>query len=269
MTARANWMRSVTIVLLAVLLTSGNGYSLGPDVLAFLASEQQSGDLNGDGDDADWVVHVLDGKTGAAVNLRLAAAVVCRSTLTPPFTACGAVEPTAGKTAIAFVVGEGAQGADLNGDDDVNDGVLYVYEEKSGVVVPTRLAVALAVGRDVSSFTFPVPPVVADKLVVVLAGEPENGHVDLNGDGDAFDAVVEAVDLKSLQLINIGLAAATIVGPFGARNPMPPELNGNTVTVAVGEAEQGGRDLNGDGDADDQIRVALHGQIDRFTPEQP
>ena len=44
----------------------------------------------------------------------------------------------------------------------------------------------------------------------------------------------------------------------GSRNPIPPAVNGQKVLLTAGESEQGGEDLNGDGDAADQVTYTLH-----------
>jgi hypothetical protein len=226
---------------------------------AFTVNEATAGDLNGDGDAIDAVVHVADRRSDVSLNLGLAASTVCRTTMVPPFVDCQPVEPVVARTVAAFLVDEAAQGSlDLNGDGDAQDAVLYVYDGQSRQLITTGLAVSNGVGRDVSSFTFPIAPVVTEKLVVFLVSEAESGGVDLNGDTDTVDAVFHLVDLKTAAMVNLAKAAATIPGPFGSRNPVPPSVNGQQVTLTVGESDQGGVDLNGDGDADDHVTFVLH-----------
>ena len=100
---------------------------------------------------------------------------------------------------------------------------------------------AHGVGRDVSSFTFPIAQVVTEKLVVFLVSEAESGGVDLNGDTDTVDAVFHLVDLKTAAMVNLAKAAATIPGPFGSRNPVPPSVNGQRVTLTSGRANRAAR----------------------------
>jgi hypothetical protein len=49
-----------------------------------------------------------------------------------------------------------------------------------------------------------------------------------------------------------------VPGPFGSRNPIAPVASGQKVTILVGELEQGGSDLNGDGDAGDHVSIVIH-----------
>src|SRR5262245_38399588 len=110
-------------------------------VAAFLVTESTAGDLNGDGDAAAVVVHVLDARTGEIFNLGLAVPVVCDVAFPPGF--CSPVQPVAGDTIVAFLVSEGAQGAtDFNRDGDAIDDVLFVYDARRREVRSTGLAVA-------------------------------------------------------------------------------------------------------------------------------
>ena len=84
--------------------------AVGAGLPAFLVNESQAGDLNADGDAVDAVLHVLDTKERMAVNLGLAAASICRAIVGPPFTTCDPVSPVIGRTVVAFLVGELAQG---------------------------------------------------------------------------------------------------------------------------------------------------------------
>ena len=178
--------------------------------------------------------------------------------LGPPFVICTPVLPVVGRAIVAFLVGESAQGGiDLNGDGDASDDVLHVYDAADGAIINTRLAVAHGLGRDVSSYTYPVMPVVVGDGIALLVGEGEQGGTDLNRDGDAEDDVLHVIESRTHEILNLELAAATVLGPFGARNPIGPQLDGEHVTFVAGEDEQGGVDLNGDGDADDQVTYRL------------
>jgi hypothetical protein len=231
----------------------------------FPVDETEAGDLNGDGDAADAVLHVFDAKQRVTLNLGLAAASVCRTVLGPPFVICTPVSPVIGRSIVALLVGELAQSeTDLNGDGDAGDDVLHVYSVATGAIINTRLAVARDVGRDVSSYIFPVMPVVAGDGIALLVGEVEQGGTDLNLDGDAVDDVLHVIEPTSHQILNLELAAATVLGPFGVRNAIWPQLDRHHVAFVAGEAEQGGIDLNGDGDADDEVTYELKMQSGRL-----
>ena len=236
-------------------------------VPAFVVSEAEAGDLNGDGDALDSVLHVFDAKRRTTFNLGIAASTVCRSAQGPPFVVCTPVPPVAGKTIVAFLAGESAQGGtDLNADGDAVDDVLYIYDAGTGATTNTRLAVGHGVGRDLSSYTFPLIPVVAGDGVAVLVGEGEQGGTDLNFDADAADDVLHLIDARARQTLNLELAAATIPGPFGAQNPIPLQVDGPHVTFVAGESEQGGVDLNEDGDTADQVSYRLKAQNGKLRP---
>jgi hypothetical protein len=263
--ARSNASCFALLVTIALICsTPGSTGAAGQDeavraaLPAFLVNESEAGDLNGDGDSTDSVLHVFVAKQRLTINLRLAAASVCRTILGPPFFICTPVSPVAGHTIIAFLVGESAQGnTDLNGDGDASDDVLHVYNAMTGASINTRLAVAHGLGRDVSSYTYPVMPVIAGHGIALLVGEAEQGETDLNLDGDTDDDVLHIVEPRAHEIVNLELAAATIQGPFGARNPIALQLDGQDVTFVAGEVEQGGVDLNGDGDSDDQVTYLL------------
>jgi hypothetical protein len=74
-----------------------------------------------------------------------------------------------------------------------------------------------------------------------------------------FDAVLFILKPPLQRSINLGLAAATVFGPFGSRNPAYfPELDGHILTVQVGELDQGEVDLNGNGVIFDHVPFAVH-----------
>ena len=66
-------------------------------------------------------------------------------------------------------------------------------------------------------------------------------------------------NLPSYRVVIIRLAAASVFGPFGSRNPLfEPTLDRRTLTVAVGEDEQGEVDLNGNGILFEDVPFAVH-----------
>src|SRR5206468_1841399 len=79
---------------------------------------------------------------------------------------------------------------------------------------------------------------------------PEQGH-DLNGDGDTDDSVLHVANVGTLQVYNLGLAVDSGLAADDSRPPVV--IEGNTLAVLVSEAGQGGKDLNGDGDSEDDV----------------
>ena len=91
----------------------------------------------------------------------------------------------------------------------------------------------------------------------------------MNGAWDIADQVLHLVEVDTGNVLNVGLADATVPGsfgsPLGTRNPLPLETSGQKVMMLAGEGEQGGIDLNQDGDADDQVAVVVNAQNGRVT----
>jgi hypothetical protein len=188
--------------------------------VAFMVAEaaQDGRDLNGDGDTDDIVLHVFDTASGEVVNVGLAPS---------PFDETFELE--GGR--VAFTVWERAQGErDLNGDGDADDSVLHVFEVANGETVNVGLAAYGFLHLEASR-------------VACAVSEEEQGELDLNGDGDAEDQVLHVFDVASGKTVNVGLAAAG--SSFG--------LEGGQVAITVDEVAQGERDLNGDGDARDDV----------------
>jgi hypothetical protein len=227
-------------------------------------------DFNADGDTDDVVAHVYDVQTHTLTNLGVAS--------TPSFGSMNASGPI-----LAIPVDEAAQGnIDLNGDGDASDLVAFAYDADRQVLTNLSIAhsqvpilvsgtsVVVNTPEDVQGFTdlngdgdtVDYVPFVYDTttgsldnlgvaghlfisgtLGALFASESDQGHTDLNGDGDATDSVLFVFDVATHSLVNLGLAAAP--GGFG--------LSSNLIAWAVPEAGQGSTDLNADGDATDLV----------------
>jgi hypothetical protein len=266
--------RSVTLllpVILAISVSVGAQQEPGPATV-FAVREADVGDLNGDGDMIDSVWHAFDAKAGTTTNLGVAAASVCSdSFLPPPLLLCiPATVPVVDKKISAVLVGENEQGAtDLNGDGDSSDTVAAVYDERTGAltVVPLATAHVVFTRFGVVNSWFPVPPLIVGDTLAVLVDERDHGGIDLNGDTDVADHVPHLFEVDTGHLLNVGLADATEPGAFGSpsgtRNPLRLETSGQKLMMLAGEADQGGIDLNQDGDADDQVAVVINAQNGR------
>jgi hypothetical protein len=130
----------------------------------------------------------------------------------------------------AFSVRETSQRADLNGDGDQLDVIAHVFDARSGSTRNLGLAV------------LPQTMLVTGEVVVLRV--PEDGR-DLNGDGDGSDEVLHTFDSRSGALRNLRLAVREF--------PDPLVLDGRRFPFTAIESAQGGRDLNGDGDAEDGV----------------
>lgn len=195
---------------------------LGGGRVAFAVDEVLQGhrDLNDDGDDGDDVLHVWNPESGTVTNLGLASA--------------RRVALEHGR--LAFLVKESRQGnADLNGDGDANDTVPHAWDPALGVrnsgLATTYYTSLLATAG--GGVTFRVP-------------EDHQGNSDLNGDGDATDAVLHVWDPGTGAITNPRLAMAGYSTPVTV-------LDGGAVAFMVSEAWQRGTDLNGDGDTRDEV----------------
>ena len=138
---------------------------------------------------------------------------------------------------VVFEVHEGRQGnTDLNGDGDIDGGVLHVYDHSTGVTTNLGL---------VGSIKF------VEGNLVIIPSERDQG-IDLNNDGDTEDNVFHIYDHTTGSITNLGLAVGSQL-----------IIDDNLVSFLVNEHSQGNTDLNGDGDTDDDI---LH--VIEFTPSE-
>ena len=175
-------------------------------------------DLNGDGDTLDMqVLHVHDVGTGVTTNLGLAT---------------GFFGSRGSGSLIAVPVTEFDHGqADLNGDADIFDTVLHVYDASEGVVVNTGLATSFGSIQ------------IDGTRVLCGVAEPSQGQTDFNGDGDSTDEVAVIFDTATRTVTNLQLALASGT----------PHISGGFVVLPVSEDDQGQTDLNGDGDILDRV----------------
>lgn len=197
-------------------LEASGGFRMSGRYVAFSVLESRQGgtDLNGDGDTSDLVQHVFDAETGVATNLGLA---------TSAFRIEGDL--------LAFTVIESGQGGtDRNGDGDSKDAVLHLYRPSTGALTNVGLDAA---GGFVSS----------DTHVAFAVSESNQGGSDRNGDGDALDSVLHVVAAAGGPATNLG--AATLSLQF--------QIDGNLVAYVVRESSQGGQNLNGDSDVNDNV----------------
>jgi hypothetical protein len=209
---------TVTDLELAGFLFGGN-----QDLWLFGVVEHDQGqtDLNGDGDAQDSVAFVCDLADGSLVNL---GQHIANGPGDPPVAVAGAL--------LAFPVEEASQGVtDLNGDGDSDDIVLFVHDQSGRMTTNTHLALAddlqLAVGLGSVGFA---------------VSEAAQGAQDLNGDGDALDAVMHVFD------------ARTTVSTNSQRSVTSGIASHDHHFAFTTDEDSTQADLNGDGDtSDDRI----------------
>ena len=186
--------------------------------IVFRVSEEDQGDsdLNGDGDEDsdDRVLHVYDARKGTLTNVGLAASDNFQME----------------KDLVAFLVDEQQQGnTELNDDGFADsDRVLHVYDAKKDITTNLRLAAR-------NGFQ------IEKRRVAFAVHEGAQGNTDLNGDLDTSDSVLHVYDAKKGTITNVGLAANSI------------QMAKDWVAFRVPEGAQGGTNLNGDLDANDQV----------------
>jgi Tol biopolymer transport system component len=212
----------------AVSVAAGNAAFLRPEAAGNASGCPPGPDLNGDGDTLDKVVH-LSLAAGPAQNLQCAATAVSLS--------------TDWLAALVSEADQGPGGTDLDGDGDTLDGVVEVHRVIDGPG-PCSSPTWRNLGQAADEME------VSGSLVAFITPEAAQGGADLNGDGDSLDRVLQLYDAAGDQLINVGQAAEEFV------------LGSSAVTVCgrhqlvafrTREAAQGGQDLNGDGDATDDV----------------
>ena len=118
---------------------------------------------------------------------------------------------------------------DLNGDGDTDDMVLHTLELATGTARNHGFAV------QIDSLD------IRDGIATALVSEQAQGAADRNGDGDLLDGTPIAIDVATGRRLEFRSAASK------------PSPSATLVAFSVLEAENGGRDANGDGDADDEV----------------
>jgi hypothetical protein len=207
--ARTGVLHNTTLALAGPSVSSAGG------TFGFAVSEaaQGRGDLSGDDDADDAVFHVYDPERGLSVNLGLGVL------LYPP-------PPSDGERFLLHALEETGR-HDSNGDGDLEDLVVYVFEARAGLLIESGLASHGAAA-------------LLDGWVGLSVGEAMQGSSDLDGDGEASGNVVHVFELATGQVQTLGLDAFV--------------LHASAARVFLAPAEdQSGVDWNQDGDTRDHI----------------
>lgn len=206
---------------------AAHDYQLDETLIAFDVREAEHGaaDLNGDGDTLDLVAAVRSFETGLTTNLGLA-----RTGLAGAFESNG-YEVANGR--VAFKVNETSQGADANDDGDILDNVYHLFDSADGSIANSKRA-----GKTISHDF-----ILSATALLMGVSEAESGALDLNSDGDTGDIVIASYSPRTRRTIDSGSSMAFF----------PLTLFGRSHVFLSSEASEGGADLNGDGDADDEV----------------
>jgi len=256
---------------LGVLAFDRRGFELEDDLAAFLVSEEDHGrtDLNDDGIPNTQVLH-LRAPSGELRNTREAALPTLKTSqghvgfMKPEFTGdlngdgdrndfsvfhvydagLDAVVPSGLATDLGLLyklgdlwlvlVNEHDDGRlDRNGDGDANDLVFHTFDATNGEIKN------LGISSRRGSFS------AIDANRALLPIEETSMASDLNADGDMEDVVIFLFDAHTQELQNTRLATRGF--------QFDQFLFECAVGIAVSEAQQGARDLNGDGDIADAV----------------
>lgn len=143
-----------------------SGLAVLGDVVVFRVQEFSVGDLNGDSDTGDLVLHLYDTTTSTITNVGL--------NIVDAFANEGNL--------VAFRVSEASQGdTDLNADGDATDNVLHLLDTTTGTTTNLGVAIIENFLTNGESVAFNIP-------------EGGQGNSDFNGDGDFSDFFLTAFD---------------------------------------------------------------------------
>lgn len=239
---------------------------------AFLAPEKEVGagtDLNGDGDTDDHVVQLYCHGTGsgrvqnlglAAVSVGLSRQVIAAIAPSPDFQPhpnqdgglqLGVLNVARIGNPTAWTdTGAQAQALSVSG-----PFVAFLARHRVDLPRPAEISVVRLYDAAAAKMVVLEEPaeefVLGDRLLAFRRSEQGMGAVDLNGDGDTIDAVLQVYDLASGELINTGQAAVPC--NFASCDPRAPyRVFGDTVTFLTFEGDQG-EDLTGNGDQDQLV----------------
>jgi len=183
--------------------------------------EEDGRDMNGDGDDRDTILCLIDARTMAVSETGIAIEYgISDDDESWPVASSGDL--------IAVTMNESDNGGkDLNGNGASTDDVLVMYQPA------TRQRTVLGVaGRD---------PAFLNGKLYFLQSEAAS-RKDLNADGDGRDVVLTVYDPATKQIESLGMESDA---GFKAE--------GDYLLARTSEAAQGNKDLNGDGDTGDEV----------------
>lgn len=199
----------------------------------------------------------------------------------------------------AFCVDE--DGRDMNGDGDDRDTVLCLIDARTMAVTETGIAIEYGLSDDDESW----PVATSPDLIAVAMSEADNGGKDLNGNGVATDDVLALYQPSTRQRTVLGVAGRnpvfnngklyflqsemasrkdlngdtdgrdTVVSVYdpatkqteslGSESDAGFEVEGDWLLARTNEVAQGNKDLNGDGDTQDEVARLYHIPTRKWT----
>lgn len=199
-------------------------------VAALVSESAQGSSLDGDADTTNSVVLVHPLAAGLPAH--------CADwTRVGPNHAAAARRADLNGSVVAILTAEADAGADLNGDGDLDDQVLQVFDAATGTFTNT--------GQAAEDF------VLGSSLLAFRTREARQGNQDLNGDGDIEDDVLQVLDLATGEIHSTGQAVTPCA--LEACDPrLPYRVLRDTVKFLTFEPDQG-EDLDGNGFATDLV----------------
>jgi len=208
-------------------------FNLSGDLVAISVPEksQNAAILNGDTDRTDRVAHIYQISTGTVINTMRAVQRTPR--IAGNFVAIGVPERRQNKI-------------DLNGDGDLSDIVVQIYDVGTSTLTNTARAVGIAC-KNVDTPTVGDCFAMRGDMLIMQTDERRQAKTVLNGDGDARDMVVEFWRLSTGVLTNTGIATEKTAGI----------ALGTTIAAFRGGEKKQNVDLNGDFDRRDQVMTVF------------
>jgi len=180
----------------------------------------QGEDLNSDADVNDSVLFVVD----------------FPSPITNTGLAVDAASLLLGEELLLFSVPEASQDADLNGDLDMSDSVVHIYDTQ------TRVWTNVGLADNDSLYA------VDGRTAAFGVFEPDQFNQDLNQDSDSLDVVLHVRRFGTTSNLSQAIQDST------RRDPPRAQVAGDLVSFEVSEIDQDTTDLNQDSDTVDQVQ---------------
>lgn len=201
--------------------------ALNADWIALLVSEAADGDrdLHNDSDRADWVLEIASrDRPTQWIATGLTGDVLAMN-----------------ESVVAVLTSELGDHTDLNADGERSDQVVQLYDLAAQQHIPLGIAA--------EDF------VLGTHLLALRASEGGQGE-DLNGDGDATDAVMYVYDLDRRELVNTGQAASPC--NFPSCDPQVPYRVENRMVTFLTREEEQSADLTNNGDQTQLVKQQFH-----------